>query len=1489
MFETLGINLVVTGMATVARDVSHVATSFGRFVNAVNKVETAALRSAQAQNKLATAMVDKTARAMTSLSSRIQSLQSRLASLNVTQTALAFSQAKNATVINSYNSKMSLLNTTYNQLSQAQQRLSTYHSNWTVKISKEKIIIKGLEDAIDKLEKELISLQPAYDRAVLSGMKLANTNDKISQTIDQLTEAQKELVVQQQQQQQNTQNQLNAYQNLSSVLGMVGVNTSGYQKMMNVLTGSIGDATGATAGFTKILGLTQPQLAAVALGLDLMKLGLNLVVGAAKLFIGAIKLVYNVLSKLVNVVWNVVKGVGTGLWNAFKKIISLPLKLITGSFDSFRGSLQRVFEMAIGMNLSRIWWGLGQKFRELAGNVFDAGVEFQVTFLRLRGLMTQEVLRSDDTLEYADALGIAGEQARELVTWISKIGVQTIYDAEDILDITTLGMAYGFTSDEAKKLTQSVLDFATGMGLEDVAMKRIIENFGQLRAQGKITGTELRDLARGSFVPVTDVLERMAERVGIIADYDVGSVESISAVFEEMKESGELTESGLEAIQNALAGVSEDGRITRDEFERVVTMFNVSSQSLQKNFGLTADQAKKAIEAIRTGELSDKLNEWIKKGGDLNEFFKAFQDIVTERFPNAAASAGTTMKALVSNIGDYIRSMYGWRIVAPVLEVIAERVQNFVTGTLMSESKIKLFDMIGLSLKNIAKVAVESFESFDNLFLLFKSSKLRTVAREIFDLFSFLGEDGAGAFMLGDRINKISEFLKATTKIDTSQLDKFQTGIWTIINAFWDTMYGRDREGALGEDWGFKTIVNAIKDIISPIWDEIIKPEIDRWWENIKIKMGEKLTDWWNNSFLPKLEEFGTEKLLPALETFFTETLPGWISTAKTMIDENGPAIVQWISYTLVNALTTLSDWVGTNFGEDSAIYLLTDFLSSLAKYQYIKIFQDGISDVEASEISGYAEAVEALSTGLAGFLEPIRTAFEGDFGDKFAGFVNNIEILVNYAKSVGEVVAALFNLGATIFVLNSAVSSSPLNEFMEMLEFFGGFNSAMAGNINLVADSLKFLGEVLATIKQVFTGEKIEFPEGLKPDEITSYMFPSVESMNEDVTQIGSGLGTMLMAGVSDGITKSATGDEVKNSVISFLSDPLSGVTIPTTDFEPIATGVTNGIVKEVQASFDLAEPVNVEWAHIIKEPTEADMEPVVETFSNVLSNSFQIDPSVLLRRNTIGADIVGVVVADIEEAAIEAGGTLDLSEMLISPLFVEKPEEPKRYGKNIVEGLREGWDEELPTLIEKIKETIPDIDNAIKVYFQMESPSQLMAEIGRNIVLGLQNGTQESFSELISWWGGAAQEITNSFNAGSVASAMYDAGRSIIQGLWDGLATEWEGLQSWWASVSAEIATMFELINEIHSPSKLFMEYGKNIMKGLEIGLASGADDVKKAMRLGALDIQRASGAMLPVSSSSYNYSTVNTNNWNVGITTPIRASTTVQAYEILRMRAR
>jgi tape measure domain-containing protein len=124
-------------------------------------------------------------------------------------------------------------------------------------------------------------------------------------------------------------------------------------------------------------------------------------------------------------------------------------------------------------------------------------------------------------LDMADALMAAQGPADEMLDWVKVISVKTPFSAESVATATSLGMAMGFTMDQAKSLTVATGDFTAGMGLSNKAMERILYNFGQMKQQGKVTGTELRDLARGGFVPITDVLRRMQENLGLTSmDFD---------------------------------------------------------------------------------------------------------------------------------------------------------------------------------------------------------------------------------------------------------------------------------------------------------------------------------------------------------------------------------------------------------------------------------------------------------------------------------------------------------------------------------------------------------------------------------------------------------------------------------------------------------------------------------------------------------------------------------------------------------------------------------------------------------------------------------------------------------------------------------------------------------------------------------------------------------------------------------------------------------
>ncbi len=103
------------------------------------------------------------------------------------------------------------------------------------------------------------------------------------------------------------------------------------------------------------------------------------------------------------------------------------------------------------------------------------------------------------------ALAMAGPKAKELLNWIERLGIESPFTSEDIGQAFRLSMAYGFTTDEAKRLTQALTDFAAGSGQTSEVTKRIALSLGQIKAAGKVSGMELRELANAG-IPVKQIL-----------------------------------------------------------------------------------------------------------------------------------------------------------------------------------------------------------------------------------------------------------------------------------------------------------------------------------------------------------------------------------------------------------------------------------------------------------------------------------------------------------------------------------------------------------------------------------------------------------------------------------------------------------------------------------------------------------------------------------------------------------------------------------------------------------------------------------------------------------------------------------------------------------------------------------------------------------------------------------------------------------------------
>lgn len=263
--------------------------------------------------------------------------------------------------------------------------------------------------------------------------------------------------------------------------------------------------------------------------------------------------------------------------SSIKKLIS-PTNILGGTFSWLGGVVSgvvggalRTLEYALGSLLASAIQSVVKWLKEMGAGVLESADSFQKLEIRLQRL-NFNTLR-DSGLEYNDAMTEAIRLTKEQIDWTIRLGAQTPYDAKDIADIYTLARGYGFTAEEAKGLTESVVDFTAGMGLTNVELERVIVNFGQLRQQGKLNSQDLRDLARGAFVPINKILEITAEKLDITVEE-----------FNKLKQAGKLTGDAVDIFRQSFeefVGANFEGA--------AIALGNVFSVARQNVEGLIRD------------------------------------------------------------------------------------------------------------------------------------------------------------------------------------------------------------------------------------------------------------------------------------------------------------------------------------------------------------------------------------------------------------------------------------------------------------------------------------------------------------------------------------------------------------------------------------------------------------------------------------------------------------------------------------------------------------------------------------------------------------------------------------------------------------------------------------------------------------------------------------------------------------------------------------
>lgn len=258
-------------------------------------------------------------------------------------------------------------------------------------------------------------------------------------------------------------------------------------------------------------------------------------------------------------------------------------------------------------------------FRMFAGVAMqglDAIASYERMAASLETLAAKEMLATGEASNMNEALRLASPLAEELLKWNQELAIKSPFTAEGVNNAFRMAQAYGFTIEEAKRLTQALIDFAAGSGASEAAMEAIARALGQISATGKVTGGDMLQLVNAG-LPVVEIL---AEGFGVT------TAELMRMRSEGLLPATEAIEYITQYLETNFAGAAERQATTWAGLQG--TFADLKTMGLREFFGGLFEALQPvAIELsnfLQT-EGMERLSEW---GEKIGLFTKAIVDLV---------------------------------------------------------------------------------------------------------------------------------------------------------------------------------------------------------------------------------------------------------------------------------------------------------------------------------------------------------------------------------------------------------------------------------------------------------------------------------------------------------------------------------------------------------------------------------------------------------------------------------------------------------------------------------------------------------------------------------------------------------------------------------------------------------------------------------------------------------------------------------------------
>lgn len=159
----------------------------------------------------------------------------------------------------------------------------------------------------------------------------------------------------------------------------------------------------------------------------------------------------------------------------------------------------------------------------------------------LTSLVAKEDLAAGRASTMTQAMADASGKSQELLGWTQKLAIESPFSQQGVAQAFKMATAYGFVTTKAnestitaQRLTQAMIDFASGTGQSEGTMSRIALALGQVQAKGKLAGGEMlqlteaglnvREILSKAFNKPTEEIIRMQERGLIPANVAIKAI-----------------------------------------------------------------------------------------------------------------------------------------------------------------------------------------------------------------------------------------------------------------------------------------------------------------------------------------------------------------------------------------------------------------------------------------------------------------------------------------------------------------------------------------------------------------------------------------------------------------------------------------------------------------------------------------------------------------------------------------------------------------------------------------------------------------------------------------------------------------------------------------------------------------------------------------------------------------------------------------------------